>query len=131
MCGSPDAYPDCGYGIQHEPINFSAKGTLEIEANYVYHLCSAVSFRAVLRRYRLLRWSRLLPLGPLNKGRGQNPGDTAEKAQPSTAGSSLNEGRSRDPGDTARPYCQHVKEQARSTKAGAETPATQGVCQER
>ena len=133
-------------------------------------------------------WGRV-PCGPLNEGRGRDPGDTgltdrvaflrderSTKAgaetpatQPwpltfSCAGKPLNEGRGRDPGDT-RPFwdwCAGISGAqrrpgprprrhsgvslvgrpvlARSTKAGAETPATRvilirvllkGICAQR
>ena len=61
----------------------------------------------------------------LNEGRGANPGDTAASAE-SWSGyvTALNEGRGANPGDTLRPRRRRLPPPARSTKAGARTPAT-------
>ena len=90
----------------------------------------------------------LLLVTPLNEGRGRDPGDTRNGWPVACASSSLNEGRGRDPGDTisfapnwnARSFAQRRpgprprrhhqraadvrRKRHRSTKAGAETPAT-------
>ncbi len=88
--------------------------------------------------------------GPLNEGRGRNPGDTPRpRRQGQLLGTTLNEGRGRNPGDTSRAgrsrrprprplnegrgrnpgdTCRRPKVGPsggeRSTKAGAGTPAT-------
>ena len=60
----------------------------------------------------------------LNEGRGQNPGET-----PWTAGITLptrialNEGRGQNPGETRRTGASWSRQEERSTKAGARTPA--------
>ena len=59
----------------------------------------------------------------LNEGRGRDPGDTTLGPCVNRATSTLNEGRGRDPGDT-RIEAPLILEEPRSTKAGAETPAT-------
>ena len=67
----------------------------------------------------------LIPfLSPLNEGRGRDPGDTGAYPRRRPPGSPLNEGRGRDPGDTPDALCAGGCLGARSTKAGAETPAT-------
>ena len=61
----------------------------------------------------------------LNEGRGRNPGDTRIKDRRKRSPSStLNEGRGRNPGDTYPGDSVRHAQLARSTKAGAETPAT-------
>ena len=67
---------------------------------------------------------RQLAQEALNEGRGRDPGDTGREKRIISRGSALNEGRSRDPGDT-RIEAPLILEEPRSTKAGAETPATQ------
>ena len=69
----------------------------------------------------------------LNEGRGRDPGDTpaARDRDHGRPRPSLNEGRGRDPGDTSvRPTAPYgsrgTSGTLRSTKAGAETPATPG-----
>ena len=62
----------------------------------------------------------------LNEGRGRDPGDTPSVPLLSASPSALNEGRGRDPGDTARSRRPRHSQTTRSTKAGAETPATRG-----
>ncbi len=85
---------------------------------------------------------------PLNEGRGGNPGDTSRRATPIPSCGTLNEGRGGNPGDTTvatgpwavrtaaqrrpgRKPRRHIRNKnglmillERSTKAGAETPAT-------
>ena len=67
------------------------------------------------------------PSYPLNEGRGRDPGDTRRRCGSCDPFPTLNEGRGRDPGDTLTEdeAANHVD--ARSTKAGAETPATLGL----
>ena len=65
----------------------------------------------------------IVPPPTLNEGRGRDPGDTGREKRIISRGSALNEGRSRDPGDT-RIEAPLILEEPRSTKAGAETPAT-------
>ena len=62
----------------------------------------------------------------LNEGRGANPGDTRSAARDMDMWRpwTLNEGRGANPGDTARAEDRVVQAGARSTKAGARTPAT-------
>ena len=97
-------------------------------------------------RGRAYSWAR--SRGALNEGRGANPGDTPTRAAPRRPGPALNEGRGANPGDTrrgvrARVDGLHAQRRpgreprrhatrggadeevvARSTKAGARTPAT-------
>ncbi len=62
---------------------------------------------------------------PLNEGRGRNPGDTSRwRAWLRCRRPSLNEGRGRNPGDTGLLDAEEAPDRARSTKAGAGTPAT-------
>ena len=61
---------------------------------------------------------------PLNEGRGRNPGDSIVGCKFVTYGRSLNEGRGRNPGDSRRGRQAIRSSEDRSTKAGAETPAT-------
>ena len=62
---------------------------------------------------------------PLNEGRGRDPGDTCSVIARVRGILPLNEGRGRDPGDTCRAGDQPPSSSwYRSTKAGAETPAT-------
>ena len=93
----------------------------------------------------------MAPGAALNEGRSRNPGDTRDRrAAVLACGSTLNEGRSRNPGDTSlASYCRdrgiaqrrpepkprrhgdalslRGRGSDRSTKAGAETPATRVV----
>ena len=64
---------------------------------------------------------------PLNEGRGRDPGDTRDASRADSPHlKPLNEGRGRDPGDTRRVRSMRLDGgHTRSTKAGAETPATQ------
>ena len=62
----------------------------------------------------------------LNEGRGRSPGDTRPPASPRRAAASLNEGRGRSPGDTRPTRSIRASGSRRSTKAGAEAPATRG-----
>ena len=67
------------------------------------------------------------PLRPLNEGRGANPGDTSGCGDaPTGRRTSLNEGRGANPGDTRTGSDVGARRRARSTKAGARTPATHG-----
>jgi len=61
---------------------------------------------------------------PLNEGRGPNPSDTSRPQASLGCSRSLNEGRGPNPSDTGRPVEQGKASRARSTKAGARTPAT-------
>ena len=68
---------------------------------------------------------RVQPAGALNEGRGRDPGDTGtRRARRKAWTSTLNEGRGRDPGDTTLDVLERPVVHPRSTKAGAETPAT-------
>ena len=61
---------------------------------------------------------------PLNEGRGLDPGNTPRGGEPPPSTAPLNEGRGLDPGNTAGLGGCAPAEIARSTKAGASTPAT-------
>ena len=63
---------------------------------------------------------------PLNEGRSVNPGYTRQVARRRTRSSTLNEGRSVNPGYTPSHLHCRRRRRARSTKAGASTPATRG-----
>ena len=65
----------------------------------------------------------------LNEGRGRDPGDTPRSCYVMLCRqfNSLNEGRGRDPGDTTSCASGRSDPVTRSTKAGAETPATHHV----
>ena len=77
------------------------------------------------RRHKLEQEPQLLLAPSLNEGRGRDPGDTAARRAGSWHAIALNEGRGRDPGDTPCGTAAHALRWARrSTKAGAETPAT-------
>ena len=60
----------------------------------------------------------------LNEGRGRDPGDTCPQLWQPHGPTPLNEGRGRDPGDTRSKRTGDTADLSRSTKAGAETPAT-------
>ena len=61
----------------------------------------------------------------LNEGRGRDPGDTScRRSYVLWHCNALNEGRGRDPGDTLYFFDKTIHIIIRSTKAGAETPAT-------
>ena len=72
------------------------------------------------------RRRRGFPTGgfPLNEGRSTNSGDTIAATTPIIDATTLNEGRSTNSGDTPVQFvgCEHLVR--RSTKAGAQTPAT-------
>ena len=63
----------------------------------------------------------------LNEGRGTHPGDTRPAYTVAAAYIPLNEGRGTHPGDTGRQDAVDDGRVARSTKAGARTPATRPV----
>ena len=65
---------------------------------------------------------------PLNEGRGRSPGDRpAVHGVPTPFTLALNEGRGRSPGDSSHLDLVDGEPFARSTKAGAEAPATAAV----
>ena len=77
------------------------------------------------RRHTVTALDGSLISAPLNEGRGRDPGDTgAASSPPAPTRRALNEGRGRDPGDTPRCHVHQPFLRTRSTKAGAETPAT-------
>ena len=67
------------------------------------------------------------PRRALNEGRGANPGDTRTRGDAACIRAALNEGRGANPGDTGRLAGRLPARAARSTKAGARTPATPGL----
>ena len=75
-------------------------------------------------RRHALRSTRSRAGAALNEGRGTHPGDTAHSRAPKAAPWPLNEGRGTHPGDTLRQSLFPHRPYARSTKAGARTPAT-------
>ena len=68
--------------------------------------------------------TRWRSVGTLNEGRGRDPGNRPRTSTWPPRPTALNEGRGRDPGNRASTDVHAMPLSDRSTKAGAETPAT-------